>query len=1489
MPDLADLDTGPAVPAAAAPQALADVPDIPKESYFEGYLHENAGRMAAHEVPKEEAQKRLKEDVESFNERHGTNFDHEKVKEPFEKIYNAYQQDHDLSNARREDVERTNAAWDNPKNRSVTPSEVFARHGIPFISSLAGGIDKADYAESVKRYKAGTSTKEDYDRIAKYERVNKAISEVHGQGIQGGLIGAAAQAPAIVGELLTGGAVAKGAGAALGYGAKAGTILGSETAAGLALGGATRGAQTALAPSFYAEKAVDANLAAGRGAYDLKGFPAPLAYAYTQQLILGRMQNQVTTGNLLQQAGKKGIRGVAEQQVVDLLAGAVDNVLPEAYKFNTKWGVGGKLLKGDVGEAAKEAFVGMITFGAFAAAHGKTEVKDRILETGKDILDSAPKPEIGAEFLNAVHARFEEATQAKPDLTKSEARAQFEPLKLEPEERAHLDALIDSLPETVAEAQSKRGADIEAARAGRATGTNTPEADQMLAEHERATAEATREAAPDSPVTQTVTQTVPQTVQEAARAPEPPLLSADEIKFLRKSGHSESSIAKIAEAERQNRQRAEQVTGRAEAVADHALATNERIPEATEHIEGAIRSAENRLKQETGESEKSIQEELERASADAASRPAGEQAQSPEAPQQGTEGSGERSAGAEPAAATGTAEGNRAGSEGPSAREPQPERAARVASALTQAELADKVAGADFANNPSFGAMQFDPNAPIPGTIRDALVAQFGARAGEVWAKGAQAFRDGIKSIQNNIREFALHYTAPRTARLSENGAIAIAENNNTPVYSERAAKQFQEDILGPITGKEFLSAESLARLKPGEELSFRDKVDAGKRMYAAWLEMRLRYARGQFYAKADEFNRQANAEPDRGKRADLLKRADELYTQATNMPTLKGREGADMATEAEFQKTITHPAFHEFRERWTKSSGFTDTMEKFYKLAEGLEEGSKIDALTQLPDFPLPTLAIKEGDIHNPDNVVVPEPPSVRGSGRGGDPRLTRLGAARAFKGSAEGYNINPWDVIESTVFRRAANAGKANAYRVFSSEGLGSFDTAWQQKKTEDGRSYEEIRGVTPPRGTQDVPVDAKGKASFYVHPDSANEFKKSVDKTDPYSKVSILGIPIADAATKATLVSFIEGVSHATNLFTGQFNFDVKGHVETAKAIWDLTLGSKESSDSLKKEYIDLAYSGGGKGEKSEAGVLWGGKTDPTAWMSKALDVIDMSTRLAAAKVYDRHVAREGLQHSKLDKINFINQVGNYTMKSQNDLIIALRQTGWMPFATAASKFTAGGVQSLLGHSGLKADSLAGQAKIRASKLARIGAFAGTAAIGNALLWGRADGDDNTPTGALKVGTHNGKTAYIDLLALTGFTRGARLTGLAAMYEGWRANATPGQSAHRAKEDLGHGLMHPFMGPAPTLAYEAFTGHNTIGMPTAPKAKGDENQDLLNLQGALLNANPLVAGVTGADRPGPKQHEDTLEAANRMMLGKLGLKFRDKSPGRPLPKDR
>ena len=787
----------------------------------------------------------------------------------------------------------------------------------------------------------------------------------------------------------------------------------------------------------------------------------------------------------------------------------------------------------------------------------------------------------------------------------------------------------------------------------------------------------------------------------------------------------------------------------------------------------------------------------------------------------------------------------------------------KLAGKLTQAELERQVAADAFHQiGPDglprgMGARSFDPNVPGQGGgVKDAVRAAY------------DAVRAAVIGVKRNIQELT-GQAAPRTRALAEDAANALVEHGVSPEYAARAVPDLVDKVL-PKTGVE------------------KDDIALGKKYMAALYEERLRFKQQADFARADHLRHLADRELDPKKKAELIAASAEANNAGMQVKTLVGREEAEMGRESDFQATLADPEYKAFKDRWRRY--VVPVIEALYRKAQGLEEKDQIESLTQLPGLPFNAKAIRAGDKVTDSTVLV--------GGAGANPRntkLSRLGFSKQFTGAAEGYDIDPRAVIENSIVRAAGLATKAEMYRAFERNGVG----VWREPGEAAGPGKEDwklVKDANPPKNTQ---ANERGQTNFYVHPDAYNETVRALNVERPF-----LTAPLGSITTKATLLALQEATSHAGNLATFLFKPGVTLH-----DVYESFRDTIRKDPAASARIVELARIGATKpggfegGVGGITGILTGGegyRLDPTRvlskYTSKFLDIMDQTMRLTADKAFTRLADRGALgdQNTTANRRDFINQLGLYHKRVQNDLVRLLRDTGIGPFATAATNYTMQGIRALTFNPGLRTQTYRQQLKLRAEMAARVLGVIAIAPVANFLATGRVDGDDNTPVGALYLGRDAaGKTRYLDLAALTGLSRGARSTGLLALAEGSRpaARATGGDIANRAGGDVTNAVIHAGAGPLVQAASTVAGGKTPSGFPVGERTRPGENVYLPRLQAAMLNLNPVVSAATGADRPaGVKKAESTEEHVVKTLgLGRFGPRYRQTPPGKPLPPPR
>lgn len=678
---------------------------------------------------------------------------------------------------------------------------------------------------------------------------------------------------------------------------------------------------------------------------------------------------------------------------------------------------------------------------------------------------------------------------------------------------------------------------------------------------------------------------------------------------------------------------------------------------------------------------------------------------------------------------------------------------------------------------------------------------------------------------------------APRLSRLSSEAGNKLARFISAP----NAAK-----VKAPVLIDRVLPE----RIKNGHDL---DTLVGG-----VLVEMRLRHMRQAY------LNESAKA-TDPAEQAALLKRAQEVGS-IIGKPIEKDGDplASPLAFEQQYQDALKNPDVQAALQRYQQH--VAPILDSQFREADGLPANQAIPNFTQIPGMPVNLKAWRSGEVGTGTAV----------SGNLKNPRARRNPFARQAKGTAEGYDLSLANMIGHSLESYASTAGKVQMYRQLIADGVAEFGPRGQKPE---GFRYE-IPDAVPHKGLKNL--TKPGETSLFFKDEAAmKEVRKALDVDLPWKPV-----PGSKLLNTAVLASLGEMTAHTKNLMTGAIRPGMSPW-RLLKNGWDVLKGK----DGVKDRLIELAEIGATKPKGFVSNEFAeGSKLNPLTWTGKFLDFVDQSMRLTADDAFKKLATRQGVQKTEQNRRDFINQLGQYNKKAQNDLVKAARELGIGPFATAGTNFNIQSIRTLFGGHGLKTTSAKADLALRAEMIGRLAAVASVAPLVNYLVNGDVFGDDNTPIGAVKLGEDaDGRTRYFDLLGLTGLTRGLRITGVLAMAESARpgakrAGATIGSGFDKAVEDAFHGLVHPFAGPIVGTSKIALTGENTIGMRVAKHAKKDESQAAYNLLAAFIQANPVVAAIAAGTGLDPMGRKTSTDREVMKQLGPYGLKGASMPPGKP-----
>jgi hypothetical protein len=638
-----------------------------------------------------------------------------------------------------------------------------------------------------------------------------------------------------------------------------------------------------------------------------------------------------------------------------------------------------------------------------------------------------------------------------------------------------------------------------------------------------------------------------------------------------------------------------------------------------------------------------------------------------------------------------------------------------------------------------------------------------------------------------------------------------------------------------------FVSADGYAEMATPEMI---DRVlgpgatEADRKLVGAVLtERRLRYARAVFETFGDA-------------------------ERAGNVRSMIGASTPEgeiyLPSEQAYQEALNSPRVQEAIKRWKDS--MVPVMEDNFRRSQGIEPDEMIQALTQIPGEPINLRAISmEADV-TPSTVFF-------GTSRGNlkNTRLHENRFAREFKGSADAYDVDLGAIIRGSL-GVTKTAAKADWFRQMVADGDANFGRPGVRQE-----GWREIPNVRPPKGTQNA---GAGDSSIYVRDAIYKEVRQALAVDEPW-KIDTFKAA-ADLATKATLASTIEAAYHSKNLLTFLF----KPGVNWADAARNVYKDIRRDPAYMRR-IVELAEIGAMKTEGSfETGVQYSSK-NPLTWMGNFLHLLQRSMRVTADQAFDR-LARRGAVNTETNRRNFINQLGQYNKLAQHRIIVALRDLGVGPFATAGSNYWMQGLRALKMDPGVKAETTGAAISFRAEMLARSLAVLSAVGVANYLAWGRVDGDDDTPIGSIRLGREGARLSYFDALNFTGMTRGARQLGLLSVAEGIRRNESTSQIVNRGTRQVIQSGAHPAVGPVLHLGWTVATGKDTTGRRIAANPPGNDDIDIVqNIIAAAMHANPVISSVEPEIRNvfgmAKSPHHDTLSERLWRNLGPYAPKVR------------
>jgi hypothetical protein len=695
-------------------------------------------------------------------------------------------------------------------------------------------------------------------------------------------------------------------------------------------------------------------------------------------------------------------------------------------------------------------------------------------------------------------------------------------------------------------------------------------------------------------------------------------------------------------------------------------------------------------------------------------------------------------------------------------------------------------------------------------------------------------------------------HSAPKTAALSERAANALVAFATARTAAPRRAAWFRSLVLGAAEGDEAMR----------------------RRIGAVWVETTLQATRTGFLERA--------AEADTPEEAAMWQ---ERYDRAT--PTLIGLEGFPIQTAEDFEKAKADPIVRDATQAWIRHA--MPYLNNRYRLIKGDPE-----AEVPYPDpetgFFVSMWAAPKDD----EDATTPSRPSSNQPFR-------KRSAEKSITRTATGqrYETDAAAIIDNSVAGRDyLEAAKRRMYAVLKDEGLAIEAPPGQMFRDAEGDESrrptfngqpgvmlaETVRRGRMPRFQGDPITEV---VQLWVDPRIANEVRRAGLRNDELD--GHFFTQVTNALTAIQVYGILDLTAHGTNIIRAlAMSADVthgSAGARSGRAIPLARYGEAfvrigramakrwDDSPEIRRQIMELAEIGAMRPDAHRGhlpGVLEKAldnhprikrvaETVAGDWQSKLLRLLDEAGRLAMDNLYEDAVRAGVVKGTDMDRREWNNMLGQYEGRLMDPLKAFFRKAQLAPFVVAGTAFNRNSVRALIGTSAATAPT---SKRAIASSIARIlGGVVGCvllAFLANWLLSGKPMGRAGVPVGAVDLGLTDsrGRPYFLDLMAMTGMRRGARLSGLNALANGLRYGRTAGDITDDAMLDA-LGWLHPYTGPAVTAALMALTGRGIHPAERAPVVGPHQSQRLANLLTALEELNPMVKafveGKTDGGVPG------------------------------------
>lgn len=638
--------------------------------------------------------------------------------------------------------------------------------------------------------------------------------------------------------------------------------------------------------------------------------------------------------------------------------------------------------------------------------------------------------------------------------------------------------------------------------------------------------------------------------------------------------------------------------------------------------------------------------------------------------------------------------------------------------------------------------------------------------------------------------------------------------------------------FVGAMTHARMVAPRYLERI-------FRDAAPPLRRLWTtALMEMRFRYAEHAYLQEHHKATADAQAALARGDMAEYAQqRKREAYLLQRHLEaknhTLVGfvneHGETPLKDRAAFQSLLATPEFNQFLDRWRE---FGAKMDENYRRTRWMDVTDPINSLSQIPGLPINFIALTPGQA----STAAMWFHSQRGNLR--NPKSKKHPFDADFKGTAAGYETDPQKIIEQVLARTEMGAAKADLYKEAVNSGVAR---AGEAGKRPDAEYIHEVPGALPPKGS---PFShAKETSLWFKDEGAAFEFRKGLAVDQPHGLN-----PLARLINSINLFGPGDAMFHLGNIIGAELKNGRIPLFDSIKNAYNLLRGDAKINDlAAELARIGVSFRGG----ESHQGLI--PVLDKINVVKKRvgqfLEFMDKVERIGLSQAFDRLVADNfygrRFENTEANRRDFINStMANYNSRSTHRWIQFLRDTGIQNFAVAASTFYMRGLREVAGFGeAIPSKGVGANLKGRIEGILRFAALAGGVIGVNAMIWGRPDGDDDTPLGALLIGHDaEGRSQYLNVLRFHPFMRGARATGLGAVVEGNRQGQRAEAILDRAWGDITSSVVHTTLGPVGDFAEIAMTGRDVTGHNVAGNAQGESHVGR-QIGAAFLHANPVV----------------------------------------------